>query len=398
MSEPGELARANEPSPILLVDDDERSLYSLRQILARPDVDIFCAGSGREVLREVLRRDFAVILLDVRMPELDGYETAALIRQRDKSQHIPLIFLTGVDKDIDHIFRGYSAGAVDYVFKPVDPVVLRAKVSVFLNLHRQSQKIHEQMIHTRQLLDENIRTRKANEAYVERLQHLSRQLMTVQDIERRNLARELHDEIGQCLGALNLNLQTLAKQLGSSKAQCSLVEDSIEILNNLVYQVRNMSLEMHPTMLEDFGLEATLQWYLEHLRERTGMAIDYRSDLKDATLSSDQVTTCYRIVQSALTNVMRHARASHVSVALELCKDNELVLTVADDGVGFDSDQASRKIQQCKSFGLTAMRERAFLIGGELEIHSQRRQGTIVRLRLPLRKTARRKTQKVSAA
>jgi len=380
---------AGTPPSVLLADDNERNLFSLREALSGLEVEIVCAASGREALREVLHRDFAVILLDARMPDLDGYETAALIRKRERSEHIPLIFLTALDKEVTHIFRGYSAGAVDYVFKPVDPFILRSKVSVFLDLYRQAEKIRQQVIHARELLKENIRTRKANEEYLERLQHLSRQLMTLQDVERRNLAHELHDEIGQCLTALNLNLQMMTNYPRPAEATHSLVADSIEIVNTLVRQVRDLSLEMHPTMLEDFGVETTLNWYFNHLRERTGLTIDCHFELGEAGLSGEQSTACYRIVQGAFTNIVRHANATRVSVVLRVNADNELLLTVADNGVGFDQQRVSRMIQQGKSFGLIAMRERTFLVGGTIQIESEKGQGTVVRLRLPLRTAAK---------
>lgn len=377
-------AESGKLSPILIADDDERNLFSLREALADLGVEIVCAESGPDVLREVLNRDFAVILLDARMPGMDGYETAAMLRKRVRSQHIPIIFLTAVDKEDTHIFRGYSAGAVDYVFKPVDPFILRAKISVFLDLHRQSEQIRQQVEHTRELLEENIRTRRANDEYVERLQHLSRRLLTLQDMERRNLARELHDEIGQCLTALKLNLQSLVPQLDASKPKYALAQDSIEIVNNLLHQVRNMSLEMHPSMLEDFGLETTLKWYIERLCERSDLQISTHFALGELTLPTDTCTALYRIAQSALTNVVRHAEASNAHVGIVVEEDGELRLTVADDGKGFDQRRVSRSIQAGKSFGLVSMRERAFLIGGEIRIESQKGEGTTVELRLPL--------------
>jgi signal transduction histidine kinase len=123
--------------------------------------EIVCASSGKEALKLILQRDFAVILLDVRMPDMDGYETATYIRQRKKSRHTPIIFLTAVHKDEAHVFRGYSTGAVDYVFKPIEPVVLRAKVAAFIELYKQAEEIRRQAEHERRLLEENIRIRTA---------------------------------------------------------------------------------------------------------------------------------------------------------------------------------------------------------------------------------------------
>jgi signal transduction histidine kinase len=125
---------------ILLVDDDERNLLALSEVL-EPLADVVTATSGRLALRELLKDDFAVILLDVFMPEMDGYETAALIRQRPQTSRIPIIFLSAVNKETEHLMRGYAMGAVDYVFKPVDPIVLKSKVAVFVDLFLLRQQV-----------------------------------------------------------------------------------------------------------------------------------------------------------------------------------------------------------------------------------------------------------------
>jgi CheY-like chemotaxis protein len=163
VSMPPEMSAASSMGPlsILLVDDDASNRLALSEILADSGADIVCASSGKEALKLILQHDFAVILLDVRMPDMDGYETATYIRQRQKSRHTPIIFLTAVHKDEAHVFRGYSAGAVDYVFKPIEPVVLRAKVAAFIELHKQAEEIRRQAEHERRLLEENIRIRTA---------------------------------------------------------------------------------------------------------------------------------------------------------------------------------------------------------------------------------------------
>src|SRR4051812_27034457 len=146
-------------SAILIVDDDPRNLYALEEIVADLGDETVRAASGEEALRAVLGREFAVILMDVQMPGMDGYETAQLIRGRDKSRHVPIIFVTAVNKDDAHVFRGYSAGAVDYVFKPLDPMILRSKVGVFVELYRKGEEIRRTALRERRLLEENFRFR-----------------------------------------------------------------------------------------------------------------------------------------------------------------------------------------------------------------------------------------------
>src|SRR3712207_5661498 len=125
---------------ILVADDDLRNLLAIEEMLRAPDYDIVTARSGEEALRQVLREDFAVILLDVQMPRIDGYEVAAMVRSRPRSSRVPIIFLTAFNKDELHVFRGYTAGAVDYVFKPIEPIILKSKVDVFVDLYRKTEE------------------------------------------------------------------------------------------------------------------------------------------------------------------------------------------------------------------------------------------------------------------
>ena len=129
---------------ILLVDDRPENLTALEAVLGALDQTLVRAGSGEEALKALLTDEFAVILLDVQMPGLDGFETAAHIKRRERTKDIPIIFLTAVSNGPHHTFRGYAAGAVDYLSKPFDPWILRAKVSVFVELHRKNQLLKEQ--------------------------------------------------------------------------------------------------------------------------------------------------------------------------------------------------------------------------------------------------------------
>jgi PAS domain S-box-containing protein len=165
------------PAKILVVDDDPRNLVAVEEILRAPGIDIVTADGGEAALRHVLKHDFAVILLDVQMPRLDGYEVAGLIRNRSRSSRVPILFLTAFNKDDMHVFRGYSAGAVDYVFKPIEPLILRSKVDVFVDLYRKTEEIRRQGEEERRLLMENLRVRseklKTEQALRRREEHQS---------------------------------------------------------------------------------------------------------------------------------------------------------------------------------------------------------------------------------
>ena len=141
---------------VLVVDDDERNLLAIQTVLE--DVgEVVTARSGEEALRHLLRGEFAVILLDVYMPGLDGYETARIIRSREQTKSIPIVFLSAVNKETEHLIRGYSMGAVDYVFKPVDPIVLRSKVAGFVDLFTKTREIERKARQEQALLDANLK-------------------------------------------------------------------------------------------------------------------------------------------------------------------------------------------------------------------------------------------------
>ena len=153
---------------VLVVDDDERNLLALSEVLGDL-AELVQASSGEEALRHLLRDRFAVIVLDVLMPGMDGYETAELVRAREQSRDTPIIFLTAINKEDAHLLKGYNLGAVDYVFKPFDPTVVRSKVSVFVSLHEKTLEIERNGAAQQQLLEEKISAQQQRVAALEAL-------------------------------------------------------------------------------------------------------------------------------------------------------------------------------------------------------------------------------------
>ena len=144
---------------VLVVDDNPQNLAAIGEILKGPDVEIVLAESGEDALRRALREEFAVILLDVRMPRMDGYEVAGFIRARARSSRTPIIFLTGFSREELYVVRGYSAGAVDFVFKPIEPLILKSKVDVFIELYRKTEEVRRRAEQERNLLLQNLKVR-----------------------------------------------------------------------------------------------------------------------------------------------------------------------------------------------------------------------------------------------
>ena len=215
----------------------------------------------------------------------------------------------------------------------------------------------------------------------ERLRVLSMRLLDAQEQERRSIARELHDEIGQALTAVRIDLQTLHESVDD--AARPVVESALAVTRHLVTQARDMSLDLRPSLLDDLGLMAALRWYLERHQQRLGGSATLVGDLADLRLPPQLETACFRVAQEALTNVARHAGARSVRVELRHT-DGEIELSVRDDGAGFDVEEARHRAVGGQSMGLLGMEERVMLAGGRLEVESRVGCGTEVRVRLPL--------------
>jgi len=216
-----------------------------------------------------------------------------------------------------------------------------------------------------------------------RLEQLSRRLLEVQENDRRMLARELHDEIGQMLTAAKIDLQVIRRSPLHENLAARL-DNSVATLDQCLRQVRNLSLSLRPSMLDDLGLVAALRWQLDHLSQRVGFHAQLIADEIPGRFHPDIDTACFRIVQEALTNVARHAEANNVEVELRV-RGREILLSIRDDGGGFDVERAMAGASHGTTLGILGMQERATLLDGKLEIASAGKLGTTVTARLPLR-------------
>jgi signal transduction histidine kinase/DNA-binding response OmpR family regulator len=220
-----------------------------------------------------------------------------------------------------------------------------------------------------------------------RLQNLSKQLLDVQEAERRHIARELHDQIGQALTALKINLQALDRFLPPGEADIYMNE-SIEIAEKTLQQVRNLSLDLRPSLLDDLGLVPAVRWYLDRQGQRTGIKIKFVASVGEERLPTQIETTCFRVIQEALTNVVRHAQATRVRVELSQA-GNILDLLMRDDGVGFDVQAAMEDAGKGQSLGILGLQERVYMIGGRVQFESVLNHGTEIRAQLPIDINAR---------
>ena len=218
-------------------------------------------------------------------------------------------------------------------------------------------------------------------AYAERLEELSRRVLEAQEEERRHLARELHDEFGQLLTGINLNLRAIRARLAAEARPG--VEDSINAVTEAIRQTRNFSLDLRPPVLDDFGLVPALRWYVERLSGRAELVVELETDLPGGRLPTHIETACFRIAQEALTNVLRHARARRVRVEAKQ-HGPRVYLSIRDDGVGFVVPSVTGEGAHTEGFGLLGMQDRARLVGGQMAVESAPGLGTLIRVEIPV--------------
>jgi signal transduction histidine kinase len=351
---------------ILMVDDQVGKLLSYEAILGELNENLIKATSGREAMEILLKNEIAVVLMDVSMPELDGFELADLIRQHPRFERTAIIFVSAVHlTDLDRL-KGYQRGAVDYVSVPVIPELLRAKVSVFAELHRKARDL--------EMLNFELRC-------------LSARLIAAQDDERRRLSREMHDGFGQDLAVTKMALDKIAFAEDCPQWSRDSAGKASDVVYGVIQQVRSMSYLLHPPMLDEIGLKSALEWYLDGLSKRSGIELEIEVQPPQFPRFSAEVeTTLFRIVQEALTNIIRHSGASQASVSL-FGDGDRLVLSVQDNGKGV-SDKVTEFRPDRMGVGIGGMRQRVKQLGGELRI-ANTNPGTLVQVKIPTTISAR---------
>lgn len=496
-SDNGVLSTAStEKSLILIIDDIVENIQLLDDFLG-DDYAVQYALSGADGLALARRSQPDLIILDVMMPVMDGYQACALLKNDPITQDIPVIFVTSRNDPASES-QALAVGGVDFIHKPVNRDVLRARLRLHLNLkirEREIGRIHdlnleekqkqlvfalraadagmwtwnpathqsewtesiwnllglvpgccepsfdawassvhpddlawvvlqtERALHNRTglclewrvlnsppdrprwllsrgqpVFDDkgqlevyrgivfDISERKRIEAALaESRTHqkeLSRRLMDIQEEEWRRLARELHDEIGQVLTAVNISLKSAQLVTEPDRLQNSL-RHCADLVGRAIKQVRGRSLDLRPSMLDDLGLIPAIEHHIERQIELGVCAIELQAEPLPNRPPARIEIACYRIMQEAVTNALRHARASHIGI--ELSNDGErLWLKIKDNGRGFDVDEARMQARSGGSFGLMGMQERAVLNGGEIEIVADIHAGCEIRAWLPL--------------
>ncbi|HQV63489.1 MAG TPA: response regulator [Anaerolineales bacterium] len=346
-------------SKILIVDDDPLAFITMESIFDGQPYQLIPAYSGPSALEKAGEIMPDLILLDVMMPDMDGFEICRRIRSTPRLAEVPIIILTSLD-DRSSRLLGIEAGADDFISKPPDRQELRLRVHTILRLNRY------RTLHTQR----------------ENLRHMASHVIRAQEDERRRLSREIHDDLGQALIAHVLSLRSLQVEIPmQNELLKNRLDDLIADTNETINKMRQIAQDIRPAVLDTLGLCAALQTYSREFSLRTGLPVVFEADLEIPELSDTYSITLYRILQEALTNVYKHSMANQVWVELTI-DDRNIVLTIQDNGVGFSLE--SRQKLPNDGIGVIGMQERMTLVGGQLLIKSSQSKGTIISAHLPL--------------
>ena len=374
---------------VLLIEDNPEDAQVTRALIEnQPGVVCECVDSLRDGLRVLESGEIDVVLLDLHLPDSNGFET--FLKVRESAPAVAIVALTG-SGDEETALKAVQLGAQDYLFKgTVSRTLLQRSVRYAVErrrsqeaLRRANDELEDRVASRTAELEDLYQTEQEARKQAEELRRsslaLSHRLVQVQESERRAIARELHDEVGQVLTGLKLLLETVARNPGDKSTES--LGHAQNLLNDLTARVRDLSLELRPTMLDDLGLIHALVWLLERFRSQTGIAITFVQTGVDKKRFSPEIeTAAYRIIQEALTNVARHAGTKAAGVHVWASKEL-LSVQIEDQGAGFDPEAAARNHS---SSGITGMRERVQLLGGRLTIDSAPGKGTSVSADFPL--------------
>ncbi len=366
---------------ILLADDNADMRTYIRRLLGE-SYKVQAVSNGAEALAAIRSNPPDLVLTDVMMPGLDGLELLRELRADASTSTIPVILLSARAGE-DARIEGLQAGADDYIVKPFTARELLARVGAHLALGRLRRDAAERERMLRNDLEIRVQERTAELQLANReLRELSSQLQTMQDEERRRLARELHDSVGQLLAALAMNVtmvQTEAYKL--SPAAARRIEDNAALIDQVSTEIRTISHLLHPPLLDEVGLTSALHWYVDGFAKRSGIEATLEIPEHLKRLPAEVEIAVFRAVQEALTNVHRHSGSRSCSVRVTEDQDF-LRVEIEDRGKGIPQDKQLSLKSAGGGIGLRGMKERLSHLGGTLEIESSAT-GTLVRVRLP---------------
>ena len=349
---------------VLIVDDEEMGRDTLEALLTNEGYDLSFAAGGMQALEKAKKILPDLILLDVMMPDIDGFEVCRRLRSNVDMAEVPIILVTSLD-DSDSRMIGIDAGADDFISKPFDRIELRSRVRTITRLNRYRKILTEQQE----------RKRAEREVHI-----LSTKLLDAQEAENKRIAGELHDSLAQSLAAIAVGVENAIAQIEQNRAK-----EVVELLGTLtkmsrdaIEEVRRISMNLRPAILDDLGILATISWLCREFQAVCPRArIHKKIGVKENGVPQNLKTVIYRVLQESTRNITRHSNARHVRLALTEA-NGRLVLSVQDDGVGFNPKEARVVDNSPGGLGLISMKERVELSGGRFALDSVLGRGTTI--------------------
>jgi signal transduction histidine kinase len=379
----------NSAIRILTVDDNEALRYSLARSLRDAGYQVVEAKTGAEALARAAELP-DLITLDVNLPDMNGFQVCRRIKADPTTTHIPILHVSSTFVDPQSRVQGLEGGADAYLAEPVDRAELVATVGALLRLKKaettarqQAQAAEKARLELAQLnatLEARVNERTAElRTANESLRELSARLLKMQDDERRRIARELHDSVGQLLAAISMNMAVVDKESEklSPEAKKAFVENR-SFVQQILQGIRTISHLLHPPLLDESGLPSALRWYVEEFSQRSGISVTLQFSPSFERLSSELETAVFRIVQECLGNIHRHSQSPTAEIRVTKSGDS-VSLEVRDAGPGMPAEKQEQiKLGIRTGVGLRGMRERVAQLGGQLKIESDAGGTTVV--------------------
>jgi signal transduction histidine kinase/BarA-like signal transduction histidine kinase len=390
---------ATDKLEILIVDDVKNNLLALRALLERDDISIHQALSGKEALELMMKHDFCLALLDVHMPEMNGFELAELMRGTKKTKNIPIIFVTAADKDQSHAFKGYETGAVDFLRKPLDPHAVKSKVNVFLELHQQKRELRKQVLaleltqkeqakllielnKTKEELEQSVQLREdfMSIAGHELKTPLTSMKLQVQ-LRKRKLEKGLYsnidaDDLSQMFDADNKQLELLTL----------LIDDMLDIS-----RISSGKFSMNP---EYFDIGFLINEIAQNNMELFSKAnIELKISSCEVIMGSWDKFRIEQVITNLLTNALRYGEGKPVKISIT-SEMGKAIIVIEDQGIGIAPEDVERIFQRFErvlgkeinglGLGLYIVSQIIEAHGGTISVVSQQGVGSVFRIELPI--------------
>jgi signal transduction histidine kinase len=406
---------------LLLVDDRPENLVALEAILEPLGQTLVLAHSGEEALKCVLQHDFACILLYVQMPEMNGFDTAQIIKSRERSRYIPIIFLSAINKEDSYVFKGYSMGAVDYVFKPFNPDVLRSKVAVFVDLYLKQQQIMEQaemlaesqrremeLEHRAELLETEAKSAAQLAELNKQLQERQNELEQAMGVRNRfyaSMSHELRTPINAVIGYSTLMIDNIygplnEKQREGLQRTLRAARHLLELVNDVLdlSKIEAGKIELSMQQVNVASLIEDLFVTVRPLADEHGSKLSFEHPEEPITVITDP-RRVRQILLNLLSNAIKFGLQQPITVECRRKEDGGVSISVIDHGEGIAEEdqprifeefvQVSPTQQMGTGLGLPISRRLAMLLDGSLDVESRPGSGSRFTLNLPAAGTAR---------